>query len=92
MNAVKHVFATDTRVVSHPDTGGSVPVVQGTHWPADDPIVLAFPSLFSGDARFGLSSSRPLDADGYPVGSRRGVEEATAAPGEKRTRTRQSDK
>lgn len=79
------VFATRDMIASHPQSGASVPIVHGTHWPADDPVVLAYPDFFSSDGRFGLSSSRPLDADGYPLGR---VEQATSAPGEKRTRTR----
>ena len=78
-----HVFATRTFI-----TGVSGTVVHGTHWAADDPIVLAHPECFTDDPRFGLSSSRPLGDDGYPVGVKttRAVETATAAPGEKRTR------
>lgn len=79
------VFATVSVVASHPKTGASVPIVHGSHWPADDPVVVAYPNFFSADGRFGLSSSRPLDEEGLPVGQ---VEQATAAPGEKRTRTR----
>jgi len=85
------VFANDTKIVSEPTTGVGISVTQGTHWPADDPVVRAYPSLFTNDPRYGLSSSRPLAGDGYPVGGRpRGTasttETATAAPGEKRTR------
>lgn len=80
------VFATDNVVASHPKTGAAVPIVHGTHWPADDPVVVAYPSFFSADGRFGLSSSQPLNDDGYPVGHK--VEQATAAPGEKRTTSR----
>lgn len=89
-----HVFATDTRLVSHPKTGGTVAVSIGDHWPADDPIVAAYPQLFTDDARYGLQSSRPLGEDGYPVSeaSRKRPAEATeattAAPGEKRTRSK----
>lgn len=81
------VFATRTFV-----TGTSGAVVLGTHWPADDPIVKAHPECFTADPRYGLSSSRPLGDDGYPIappprGKASGpVETATAAPGEKRTR------
>jgi hypothetical protein len=85
------VFANATLIVSDPKTGASVPVNHGTHWPADDPIVRAYPNFFTADPRYGLSSSRPLDHDGYPVGSQpRGAttptETAAAAPGERRTR------
>ncbi len=63
------VFATTSAVVSHPTTGASVLVTHGTHWPADDPIAVAYPSHFTDDPRFGLTSSRQLREDGYPVGS-----------------------
>lgn len=80
------VFAKDTRIAAHPSTGVGVQVVVGSHWPTDDPIVKAYPDLFTDDPRYGLTSSRPLDEDGYPVGSRSAVETATANPGERRTR------
>jgi hypothetical protein len=82
------VFATQTAIVSHPSTGSSVSVNHGTHWPADDPIVLAYPTFFTADPRYGLSSSDPLDDEGYPVRLTRGgkAETTSAAPGEKRTR------
>lgn len=76
------VFASTTAIVSHPETGASVAVNHGTHWPADDPVARAYPNFFTPDPRFGLSSSRPLGVDGYPVA----VEQATAAPGERRAR------
>jgi hypothetical protein len=85
------VFATTTAVVAHPQSGASVGVAHGTHWPADDPIVLAYPTHFSDDARYGLSSSRPLRDDGFPVGYEgeepappAPTEQATNVPGEKR--------
>jgi hypothetical protein len=83
------VFATETGFVSDPRTGSSVHVAQGTHWPADDPVVRAYPSYFTDDPRRGLQSSRPLDADGNPIGVRRSVvhtETTSAEPGEHRTR------
>lgn len=86
--ALDIVFAQATAIVSHPRTGSSVPVNHGTHWPADDPIVLAYPSFFTDDPRYGLSSSDPLDDEGYPVRLTRGgrAETTSAAPGEKRNR------
>lgn len=63
------VFATLSAVVAHPVTGAGVVVSHGQHWPADDPIAVAYPSHFTADPRFGLSSSRTLRDDGYPVGS-----------------------
>lgn len=75
------VFATKTAVVSDPQTGAGRSINAGEHWAADDPVVKAYPSFFADDPRYGLSSSRPLADDGYPV-----IEQTTAAPGEKRTR------
>lgn len=79
------VYATSTTRVNMPD-GGRPLVHKGSHWPADDPVVLRQPSLFSADPRWGLVYT--VEPDGYdaPVGAP--VEQATAAPGERRTRTR----
>jgi hypothetical protein len=58
---------------------GSGVVRKGTHWPADDPVVKAHPDMFSSDPRYGLSySAEPKGWSDPPV------EQATAAPGEKR--------
>jgi hypothetical protein len=73
------VYATATAVVPLPG-GGRAHVAKGTHWPADDPVVLGQPSLFSPDARYGLNFSTP------PAGFDAPVEQATAAPGERRNR------
>lgn len=73
------VYATTSSVVTLPD-GGQHRVAKGTHWPADDPVVKAQPSLFSRDARYGLNFSAP------PAGYDAPVEQATAAPGERRAR------
>lgn len=76
------VFATGTGVVLTPD-GGRWAVVHGQHWPADDPVVLAQPGLFSPDARYGVSFSvQPADLSEAPV------EAVTAEPGERRARVR----
>jgi len=72
------VYATANSSVATPE-GGQVLVRAGSHWPANDPVVLAQPSLFSTDARHGLNFSSPPEPD--PV-----VEQATAAPGERRAR------
>lgn len=69
---VKIVFAKSTFVA------GAVTVVAGTHWPDDDPVVVAHRGLFTDDPRYGLSYSRPPKDD-------RPAESATAAPGEKRS-------
>jgi hypothetical protein len=73
------VYATTNAVVPLPG-GGQHVVRAGTHWPADDPIVKAQPSLFSSDPAYGLNySARPE------------VEQVTAAPGERRAVRRVKD-
>jgi hypothetical protein len=54
----------------------------GSHWPADDPYVRANPGQFSADPRYHLSFT-----EGRPAyfGD---VEQASAAPGERRTTRR----
>lgn len=74
------VYASATSVVPL-ENGGRVTVRLGSHWPADDPVVLAQPSLFSTDPAYGLNRSAPAPAPAP-------VEQATAAPGEKRTTRR----
>lgn len=95
---MKVVYATATTMARSP-AGFNVTVRQGSHWPADDPIVVAYPSLFSEDPRYGLNASTPRDevADA-PVEQATAalgdevadvpVEQATAAPGEKRAARR----
>jgi hypothetical protein len=74
------VYATGTARVNTPDGAGRM-VVYGEHWPADDPVVQAQPSLFSVDPRHGLRASvSPEGMDDPPV------EQVTAGPGEKRGR------
>jgi hypothetical protein len=59
--------------------GARVMVRKGTHWPIDDPVVRANAACFSPDPRWGLAYSRePEGWDDPPV------EQATAAPGERR--------
>lgn len=79
------VYATSTTHVTTRE-GGRLVVHKGEHWPATDPVVQAQPSLFSADARYGMRYT--VEPDGYdaPIGAP--VEQATAAPGERRTRTR----
>ena len=44
--------------------GGSTHILHtGEHWPADDPVVLANPGMFSEDPRTGLRFSRPPAVD-----------------------------
>lgn len=68
------VFATGTLIAAHPRSGGAVHIDYGTHWLADDPVVRAYPSLFSDEPKFGLHSSEPLEADGYPAFAARPAE------------------
>lgn len=68
-----------TRAASVPMPGGyTVYVPLGTHWADSDPVVLQHPGMFSDDPRYGLYGNPPRDADGEVV------EQASAAPGEKR--------
>jgi hypothetical protein len=71
------VYATNNARVGH------TLVVKGSHWWAEDPIVKSQPSLFSADPRYGLMSTLPADQIPEPP-----VEQATAAPGEKRSTRR----
>lgn len=63
--------------------GDQILIGKGTHWPASDPIVQRNPDLFSTDPRYGLVFTTEPDGWNEPV---RGVETATAAPGERRGR------
>jgi hypothetical protein len=73
------VYATaNTHVTTR--EGGRLVVRKGSHWPAEDPIVQAQPSLFSADPRWGLTYSA------QPAGWDAPIEQATAAPGERRSR------
>lgn len=70
------VYAQYDAQVTTPD-GGRFMVRLGQYWPPDDPVVRAAPEgLFSPDPRPGVSCSVPP------------VEQATAAPGEKRSAVR----
>ena len=50
-----HVFAKATAVLG--DLGYPVTVQGGSHWLADDPLVVAHPDLFTADCRYGLAWS-----------------------------------
>ena len=77
------VYATYSAQVATPD-GGRWNVQGGQHWPAGDPVVAAAPAgLFSPDPRYGVSFSAPPDELREAP-----VEQATAAPGEKRNTRR----
>jgi hypothetical protein len=79
------VYATADASVAMPG-GYTQRVRKGSHWRADDPLVLDHPDLFSADPRWGMSYSSPqLEAANVaddPVVV--AVESATAAPGERR--------
>lgn len=74
---IRVVYARATMSLMTED-GANVPVRMGSHWPAEDPLVLAHPDQFSGDPRFGMSwtgtppaymslpPDAPLPADGLP--------------------------
>ncbi len=74
---MKVVFATANSQV----WSGGVPVsiAIGQHWPANDPVVLAYPSMFADDPRYGLACSVPPVHEQAQV-----VESVTASPGEQR--------
>jgi hypothetical protein len=52
---IPHVFAKATTTILV--DGAPVTVAGGSHWPDDDPAVLARPDLFTADCRYGLSFS-----------------------------------
>jgi hypothetical protein len=69
----------DSAVVTLPD-GTPWTLVKGQHYPADDAAVKANPEMFSPDARYGATwTGNPPPEMAEPP-----VEQATAAPGEKR--------
>jgi hypothetical protein len=74
---VNVVYAVDTRRVEL-DGGGFGVIQKGSHWPADDPIVVQHPDVFSTDPRWGMNYSVE------PVGYDAPIEQATAGPGERR--------
>ena len=75
------VYAVGTERVQIPN-GESVPVQKGTHWPATDPVVLAYPALFTSDPRYGLRYTTAPPGHDAELNE---VEEATANPGERRS-------
>lgn len=78
---MKVVYATVTAPVQM-ESGISGTVQKGSHWPEDDPVVRAYPHYFSSDPRYGMNYS--VEPEGYDAP----VEQATAAPGEKRATRR----
>lgn len=89
MDGVENVrFAKMTGHFTSPK-GHTVLVIMGSHWPADDPLVKAYPDAFSDDYHYGLVFSQPPVADqvAETVTPRRlpgqvKVETATKEPGE----------
>jgi len=84
-------FAKETTHVAA-GTGHTVLVILGTHWPADDPIVQAFPNLFTDDPIYGLMYSQPpITSPPPPIPERvihASIESATSNPGQKRVTAR----
>lgn len=78
---IKVVYAMTQVQVTLPD-GTRVVAPKGSHWPAGDPVVLEHPAAFSPDPRYGMLYSEEPEGYGAPV------EQATAAPGEKRNTRR----
>jgi hypothetical protein len=76
---VKVVYATATTVVTMPG-GWPLGVHLGTHWRADDPLVVDHPDLFTEDPKYGMSYSAPPPPEPR-------IEQTTAAPGERRNVT-----
>lgn len=80
--SVRVVYATTTVALPMPE-GSQVVVHKGQHWWAEDPVVKTHPGLFADDPRYGLTYTVPPPEMAEPP-----VEQATAAPGEKRTTKR----
>ena len=75
----KYVFALDTFSAREPGSKYPTTVHKGTAWYADSPMVASHPDMFA---------SKPTEV--FPRGWVSPVEQATAAPGEKRA-TRRAD-
>ena len=72
----------DSAVVTLP-SGTPWTLMKGQHYPADDPVVKENPGMFTADPRYGLTwTGAPPEEMSRPPDD---VEQATAAPGEKRT-------
>ncbi len=80
MSKIKVKFARDTTSLREPGSKYPTSVQKGTAWHADHPLVVANPSLFSDDPPEVLPRGWKPDP---------AVEQATAAPGEKRTTRRE---
>ncbi len=77
MPAPKYVFALDTCSLREPGSKYPTTIHKGTAWYADSPLVVLYPDMFS---------TKPTEV--FPRGWVSPVEQATAAPGEKRTTRR----
>jgi hypothetical protein len=72
------VRPTQAVAVRHPEHGGYVVPSPAQTYPADDPLVRAYPWLFDAEA----SAGQPALRESAPI------EQATRAPGERRTTRR----
>jgi hypothetical protein len=77
------VYARREEVINT-ERGGTLTVPFGSHWNADDPLVIARPDLFSDDPNVGLASSVHTERPPRVFVGPGAVEQATAAPGERR--------
>lgn len=64
--------------------GHQVFVPGGSHWAANDPVVLANQELFSDDPRYGMMGSYEQLTEDQTEDQTEVVETASAAPGERR--------
>ncbi len=78
--SAKHVYATSDTMLSD-----GTPTRRGELWLADDPLVQQYPQAFTDDPEAAGLVRRSGPAPSSPSAS--AVETATAAPGERRTRT-----
>lgn len=80
MNEIRVVYAKST--ISLPTVNGAnIHVRQGSHWPADDPLVREHPNEFSNDPRFGMCwSGQPPAYMALPPGEPLPGDEAPAQP------------
>jgi hypothetical protein len=69
-------------------SGVTASVHKGQHWPATDPVVLLRPELFTPDPRYGLVYTEAPPGHDGALEELPEVEQATAAPGEKRSARR----
>lgn len=76
------VRPTQVVAVRHPQHGGFVTPSPAQAYAADDPLVRAYPWLFSTEEELASRGAEPTLRESAPV------EQATRAPGEKRTTRR----